>query len=192
VNPPVARLPLALKWHVVHVGCPEIGWHPDVSHVIVGTDAPWNEEESESSHPVSCVPAGTPPAPWHRVLLKHPGLLPPGGGVGGWFPLPDSPKWQKAHSEAFPSSDVVWTYVFPGSQFAGCGELPPPRWQALFRQETCAVPPLKLPVVVPWHERQKPNPAELEGAPFAEPPCGWAAGEVATHPSGCVAPGPPT
>jgi len=29
--------------------------------------------------------------PWHKVLLVHPGVLPAGGGVGGWFPPPGSP-----------------------------------------------------------------------------------------------------
>jgi hypothetical protein len=28
---------------------------------------------------------GTPPSPWHSVLLKHPGAVPAGAGVAGWF-----------------------------------------------------------------------------------------------------------
>jgi hypothetical protein len=28
---------------------------------------------------------GTPPSPWHNVLSKHPGAVPAGAGVAGWF-----------------------------------------------------------------------------------------------------------
>lgn len=82
LNEALARLPALSKWQVVHVGCPEIGWHDAFSQEIDPTSDPWNAAESESSHPVVCVPAGVTLA-WHRVPLKHP--LPAGGGVGEWL-----------------------------------------------------------------------------------------------------------
>ena len=53
---------------------------------------------------------GTPPAPWHSVLLKHPGAVPAGaGGLGGGIGESTPFRWQKAHTGAFPVAVVVWT-----------------------------------------------------------------------------------
>jgi len=61
------------------------------------------------------------------------------------------------------------TYVFPGSHCEACGEFPDPPWHATIWQENCTLPPLKFPSVVPWHIRQKANPAAgFEGAAFAD------------------------
>jgi len=68
---------------------------------------------------------GAPLPPlWHRVLLKQPGGVPAGAGVGGWFGglFGDPEKWQNAHTAAFPASTVVvWLYVEPAEARHGAG-----------------------------------------------------------------------
>jgi len=68
---------------------------------------------------------GAPPPPlWQRVLLKQPGGVPAGAGVGGWFGglFCDPGKWQTAHTAAFPvSTVVVWVYVDPAEARHGAG-----------------------------------------------------------------------
>jgi hypothetical protein len=125
---------------------------------------------------------GAPGTPWHRVLLKHPGGVPAGaGGEGGAIGEFAPPVWQKAHTEAFPGSVVLWFLALVGSHWDGWGESTPAPWQALLlRQETFTTPPSKF-VPELWHVWQKANPFEPEGAPFAAVP--WESGF--DHPAGC-------
>jgi hypothetical protein len=48
---------------------------------------------------------GAAAVPWHSVLLKHPGGVPAGAGVAGWFAglLGDPEKWHCAQTDAFDS-----------------------------------------------------------------------------------------
>ena len=119
---------------------------------------------------------GAPTAPWQRVLLKHPGAVPAGAGVGGWFAglFGDPGKWHRAHTGAFAGSVFVWVYGAPRHGTGGCGGLP---WQLAHRM-------FGGPVVKssPWQIWQEANP-ELPGAFFAETPCGCAAGGAATQPA---------
>ena len=63
----------------------------------------------------------------------------------------------------------------PGSHCEACGDCTPAPWQALlFRQETCAPPPVKEAAWQIWHDL-KP---ELPGARFAVAP--WAAADAHT------------
>jgi hypothetical protein len=50
------------------------------------------------------------PPSWHKVLLKHPGSVPAGAGVGGWSGglFGDPGKWHCAHTGAFAVSVLVW------------------------------------------------------------------------------------
>ena len=69
--------------------------------------------------------------PWQSVLLKHPGAVPAGAGVAGWFAglFGDPGKWHCAHTVAFPASTVVvWVYGEPAKARQGlgaCGALTP-------------------------------------------------------------------
>lgn len=117
--------------------------------------------------PTGC---GTAEAPWHRVLLKHPGGVPAGaGGDGGPIGEFAPSKWHWAHTEAFSSAVLVWTYVSPERQAAGWGDWPGPPWQPALRQDTCAPPPEKSSA---WQIWQETNP-ELPGTAFADDPCPW-------------------
>ena len=51
-----------------------------------------------------------PAKPWHSVLLKHPGAVPAGAGVGGWPAglLGDPGKWHCWQTGAFAGSVLVW------------------------------------------------------------------------------------
>ncbi len=109
-------------------------------------------------------------APWHRVLLKQPGAVPAGAGIGGnpagLFCDPE--KWHPAQTSAFAVSVLVCVKaVAPGMRqgLRGCGALTP--WQV--EQAIPAPPPEKLLPWQIWHEA-KP---EFPGAFFAEAPC-WA------------------
>jgi hypothetical protein len=84
---------------------------------------------SQAGFPNGC---GAPTAPWHSVLLKHPGGVPAGAGVAGWPAglFGDPGKWHCAQTGAFAGSVVVWVYVVPAEPrhgLGGCGALTP--WQ---------------------------------------------------------------
>ena len=121
--------------------------------------------------PTGC---GAPAAPWHSVLLKHPGAVPAGAGVGGWFAglFADPGKWHRAQTGAFEAFVVVWVNVGPRQGAAGCGALRP--WQG--KHDTCDPPPEKL---LPWQIWQEANP-ELPGAFFAVAPCTAGVAQFAT------------
>ena len=73
---------------------------------------------------------GAPAAPWHSVLLKHPGAVPAGaGGLGGAIGEFAPFRWQYAHTAAFPVSVFVWTYVSPVRHCDACGEFAVGTWQ---------------------------------------------------------------
>jgi hypothetical protein len=80
------------------------------------------------------------------VLLKHPGAVPAGAGVAGWFAglFVDPGKWHSTHTEAFPASTVsVWVYTEPAELRHGlgaCGALTP--WHV--KHDTFTEPPAKL------------------------------------------------
>ena len=81
--------------------------------------------KSHQALPCGCGAGGVP---WHRVLLKHPGGVPAGaGGLGGAIGEFEPAVWQKAQTEALPSSVDVWTYWAPVNHGDGCGALTP--WQ---------------------------------------------------------------
>jgi hypothetical protein len=70
--------------------------------------------------PTGC---GVPPAPWHRVLLKHPGDVPAGAGVAGWFAglFGDPGKWHCAQTGAFAVFVSVCVYGEPRHGLGACG-----------------------------------------------------------------------
>ncbi|PJB30843.1 MAG: hypothetical protein CO109_13150 [Deltaproteobacteria bacterium CG_4_9_14_3_um_filter_65_9] len=66
------------------------------------------------------------------MLLKHPGAVPAGAGVAGWFAglFGDPWKWHFAQIGAFAGSVFVWENVAPAEARHGlgaCGALTP--WQ---------------------------------------------------------------
>jgi len=72
---------------------------------------------------------GAADAPWHSVLLKHPGAVPGGAGglgaaIGEFAPF----RWQYAHTVAFPAAVDVWAYVFPDCHCDACGEFAVGTW----------------------------------------------------------------
>jgi hypothetical protein len=110
--------------------------------------------------------------------LKHPGGVPAGAGVAGWFAglFGDPGKWHCAHTGAFAAFVVPWSYPdAPRHSLGGCGAFTP--WQG--KHDTFAPPPEKL---LPWQIWQEANP-ELPGALFAEMPCCCDAGGTATQPA---------
>jgi hypothetical protein len=120
---------------------------------------------------------GTVDSPWHNVLLKHPGAVPAGAGVAGWFGglFGDSGKWHCAQTGAFESFVSTWVYVGPRHGCAGCGALTP--WQE--KHDTRAPLPVKS---LPWQIWQAAKP-ELPGAFFAVTPWFWTAGGAGTQPA---------
>jgi hypothetical protein len=116
------------------------------------------------------------------VLLKHPGGVPAGAGVAGWFAglFVDPGKWHCAQTVAFEVFVSVWVTVEPRQGRAGCGAGTP--WQS--SQATCAPPPEKF---FPWQIWQEANP-ELPGAFLAVAPCTAGVAQFATgvwwHPAG--------
>ena len=103
------------------------------------------------------------------MLLKHPGAVPAGAGVAGWFAglFGESRKWHFAQTGAFAVSVVVWVYGDPCHGLRGCGETTPDPWHAaMLRQDGADVLPAKL---FPWQIWQEANP-ELPGAFFADTP----------------------
>jgi hypothetical protein len=85
--------------------------------------------------------------PWHSVLLKHPGAVPAGAGVAGWFGglFGDPGKWHCAQTGAFAVFVSTWVYVeIPRQGAGGCGERTPAPWHAaLLKHVTCAPAPEK-------------------------------------------------
>jgi hypothetical protein len=116
-------------------------------------------------------------APWHSVLLKHPGGVPAAAGVAGWFAglFGDPGKWHCAQTGAFDVFVSACVYVGPRQGFAGCGAIA--TWQR--KHDSFDPPPEKL---LPWQIWQEANP-ELPGAFFAATPWFWAAGGVTTQPA---------
>lgn len=94
-TPPSKRIVPGVPWHV---------WQNARSALAV---KPWKDGPGITQvPPTGC---GTPVA-WQRVLLKHPGGVPPGaGGEGGGIGEFAPSVWQKAHTDAFPSAVLVWT-----------------------------------------------------------------------------------
>ena len=120
--------------------------------------------------------------PWHSVLLKHPGGVPAGAGVAGWFAglFVDPGKWHCAQTVAFEVFVSVWVTVEPRQGRAGCGALT--TWQE--EHGVCAPPPEKS---LPWQIWQEANP-DVPGALLAVTPCTAGVGQFATglwwHPEG--------
>jgi len=116
------------------------------------------------------------------VLLKHPGAVPDGAGVAGWFAglFGEPGKWHCAQTGAFEVFVSVWVSVEPRQGRAGCGALT--TWQE--EHGVCAPPPEKL---FPWQIWQEANP-ELPGAFLAVAPCTAGVAQFATgswwHPAG--------
>jgi len=82
---------LAAGWQVEHFvgaappskrGVPDVPWHDWQNARFFLASRPWNAVLVGSRHvaPRGC---GVPPAPWHSVLLKHPGAVPGGAGFAG-------------------------------------------------------------------------------------------------------------
>jgi hypothetical protein len=103
------------------------------------------------------------------VLLKHPGVTPAGTGDGEVVTTDPPPKWQSAHTSAFPVSVFVCVLALNLHGDGEWGDTTSEPWQkALFRQEgTLPVPPKSSP----WQVWQKANPLATPGADFAEGPC---------------------
>jgi hypothetical protein len=102
------------------------------------------------------------------VLLKHPGAVPAGADVAGWFTglFCDPRKWHFAQTGAFAGSVFVWVSVVPAEPRHGlraCGALTP--WQV--KQVS---PPRTVRKSAPWQIWQEANP-ELPGAFLAVAPC---------------------
>ena len=117
-------------WHTVQSGAAEIGEVPVTA---------WQFEQLEAKEVgVDCVCVGARkgtawfappgPAPWHSVLLKHPGGVPDGAGVPGCPAglLGDPGKWHAAQTGALPVSVSTWVAP-PGVRhgLAGCGAFTP-------------------------------------------------------------------
>jgi hypothetical protein len=174
---------LAAVWQVEHF----VGADPPSNRNVPGV--PWQDWQNPrslfASRPwkaaleglVQVAPrmCGVVSAPWHRVLLKHPGGVPAGAGVAGsGCPaglFGDPGKWHAAQTGALATFVLSWL-VPPAVRHgaAGWGALIPLPWQAaLLKQETPDPPPAKL---FPWQIRHDAKP-EAPGARFAEAP--WTA-----------------
>jgi hypothetical protein len=121
-------------------------------------------------------------SPWHSVLLKHPGAVPAGAGVAGWFGglFGEPGKWHCAQTGAFEPFVSVCVTADPRQGPAGCGAGTP--WQSA--QAIPAPPPEKF---LAWQIWQEANP-ELPGACLAVAPCTAGEAQFATglwwHPAG--------
>jgi len=122
--------------------------------------------------PTGCGTAAA--SPWHSVLLKHPGGVPAGAGVAGWFAglFADPGKWHCAQTGAFAVSVFACVYTPPCHGLGACG--------AVVWQVKHVDPPRTVRKSAPWQIWQEANP-ELPGAFFAETPCCCAAGEAVTQ-----------
>jgi len=109
VIPPLNRVDPGVPWHP---------WQYERSCFAVG---PWNSGlGSRQEVPTAW---GADVTPWHSVLLKHPGGVSAGAGVGGWFDglFGDPGKWHCAQTCAFSVFVLMWVYVGPSQGRAGCG-----------------------------------------------------------------------
>ena len=170
---------MAAVWQVEHfVGAtppsnrivPGFPWHDWQNTRFFFASRPWNAA-LVGSFQVAPRMCGVVAAPWHRVLLKHPGGVPAGAGVDGCPAglFEDPRKWHAAQTGALAVLVLSWL-VPPAVRhgLAGCGAFT--TWQEA--QERPEPPPEKsLPWQI-WHDA-KP---EAPGARFAEAPCtaAWA------------------
>ena len=100
----------AATWHVWQTGPDfvegaETSWQaPQFAGNVAAVSVKWEA----SLYGTAC---GAPPPPlWQRVLLKQPGGVPAGAGVGGWFAglFGDPGKWHCRQTGAFAVSVLVW------------------------------------------------------------------------------------
>ena len=111
--------------------------------------------------PTGC---GTGLFPWQSALLKHPGVVPAGAGVAGWFAglFGDPGKWHCAQTGAFEVFVSTCVYVGPRQGAAECGA--PTPWHV--KHGDSDPPPVKP---APWQIWQEASPGS-PGARFAAAP----------------------
>jgi hypothetical protein len=168
---------------------PGVPWQPWQKTRSVLAARPWNAALVALSQvePRMCGAVGG--VAWHSVLLKQPGAVPGGAGVGGWPAglFAEPAKWHRAHTAAFAALVVVCVLAPPSHGAGEWGAATVAPWQpAVLRQVVPEVPP---PNLDPWQTWQgaKPFIAAAFGADLAEAPC--EAGDA--HPAMCVVPGVP-